>query len=401
MPKTILPLVTFLLLAVSSTHAQGTKADYERALSLDRRTTGKVFRATVTPRWLPGGDTFWYRVDTAPGQSEHVFVDATKGERRGGLTAQSLAELLSQRLGRAVDPGALPGETTRDGEEASSSNETQITFVNETRQDVTLVWIPGGGGERRTYATLKPGEKHRQHTFVGHRWRAETAGGKRLGTFVGQPDDSTATIREDATEENGSSGRSNSQPATPPRDWTAFIRDHNVWIRHRDTNDEAQLSTDGKQDDPYREPFHWSPDGTKLVTMQVVPAQERKVQAVQSSPSDQIQPKVISYDYLKPGDRVARPRPRLFDITKRIQIPVSEDSFPNPWDISHPRWAPDNSAFTFLYNQRGHQLQRVIAIDAQSGQARTLIEETSATFIDYSQKTELRWLEKSGEWIWA
>jgi hypothetical protein len=78
-----------------------------------------------------------------------------------------------------------------------------------------------------------------------------------------------------------------------------------------------------------------------------------------------------------------------------------KNCFRIPWDISHPRWAPDNSAFTFLYNQRGHQLQRVVAIDAQSGQARTLIEETSKTFVDYSQKTELRWLEKSGEWIWA
>jgi dipeptidyl aminopeptidase/acylaminoacyl peptidase len=393
--------VILLLLLTATAFAQGTKADYERALSLDRRTTGKVFRATVTPRWLPGGNAFWYRIDTSPGQSEHVFVDASKGERRDGLNAQSLAELLTRVLGRPVEASALPGETTRESEEAASNSETQITFVNETQQDVNIIWIPGGGGERRTYATLKPGEKHRQHTFVGHRWRVETTSGKRLASFVGQPDEITATIRENANEENGRSVRTDGPPPAPSREWTAFIRDNNVWIRHRDTNDEVQLSTDGKPDDAYREPFHWSPDGAKLIVMQVEPPQEHKVQAVQSSPSDQVQPKVISYDYLKPGDRIAHPRPRLFDIGKRQPIPVSDELFPNPWDVSHPRWAPDNSAFTFLYNQRGHQLQRVIAINAQTGQAKVLIEETSKTFIDYSQKTELRWLEKSGEWLWA
>jgi hypothetical protein len=254
MPKTLLRLV-FLLLAACNVYGQGTKDDYERALSLDRRTTGKVFRTTVTPRWLPGGNAFWYRVDTAPGQSEHVFVDATKGERRGGLNAQTLAEVLTQVLGRRWNP--MRCRVKRPGMVRRRHRTTKRRSPSSTRRDenVTIIWVPDGGGERRTYATLKPGEKHPQHTFVGHRWRVETSGGKRLGTFVGQPDESTATIREDATEENGRSARTNDQPTLPPREWTAFIRDHNVWIRHRDTNDEVQLSTDGKPDDPYRGAF--------------------------------------------------------------------------------------------------------------------------------------------------
>ena len=48
--------------------AQGTKADYERALSLDKRTANKVFRTKATPHWLPGGDSFWYRIEVAPGK---------------------------------------------------------------------------------------------------------------------------------------------------------------------------------------------------------------------------------------------------------------------------------------------------------------------------------------------
>jgi dipeptidyl-peptidase 4 len=385
----------FLISLTTTAFAQGTKADYERALSLDRRTTGKVFRTTVTPHWLPGGNAFWYRVETSRGQFEHVFVDAVKGERRGGLSPQSLAELFSQIVGRPVEPNALPGQTSKDADDDASGSETDITFVNETKVDVTLFWIPDGGGERRAYATLKPGEKHLQHTFVGHRWRAQTSEGKRLATFTGRADPFTAVIQEDTE------ARNNEKPPEPVREWSAFIRDHNVWLRHRENNEEIQLSDDGKSGDAYQEPFHWSPDGTKLIVMQVEPPQEHKVYVVESSPGDQLQPKLQSYDYLKPGDRIAHPRPRLFDLKSRQPVRVREDLFSNPWDISRTRWSPDGSVFTFLYNQRGHQLQRVIAIDARSGEAKTLIEETSSTFIDYAHKTELRWLEKSGEFLWA
>jgi hypothetical protein len=57
---------------------------------------------------------------------------------------------------------------------------------------------------------------------------------------------------------------------------------------------------------------------------------------------------------------VRRERPRLFDLTTREQIPVAEDLFANPWGLSHFRWEPDSSRFTFLYNQRGHQVLRIV-----------------------------------------
>ena len=65
------------------------------------------------------------------------------------------------------------------------------------------------------------------------------------------------------------------------------------------------------KDNAYEEPVLVSPDGTKLVAIQAEPAQERKVYLVESSPKDQLQPKLLSYDYLKPGDRIAHDRPRL------------------------------------------------------------------------------------------
>jgi dipeptidyl aminopeptidase/acylaminoacyl peptidase len=82
-------------------------------------------------------------------------------------------------------------------------------------------------------------------------------------------------------------------------------------------------------------------------------------------------------------------------------IPVAEDLFPNPWDIGNFHWSADGSRFYFLYNQRGHQLERIISVDAKTGEATAIVEERSETFIDYSQKTFLRWLDDTGELIWA
>ena len=154
------------------------------------------------------------------------------------------------------------------------------------------------------------------------------------------------------------------------------------------------------QDNAYGGLMLVSPDGTKLVAIQSEPAQERKVYLVESSPKDQLQPRLLSYDYLKPGDRIAHDRPRLFDLAAKMPIPVKDALFPNPWSISDLRWSPDSASLTFLYNQRGHQVLRVISVDAVTGEARALVEEQSKTFIDYSQKSFFHWLDASRELIW-
>ena len=124
------------------------------------------------------------------------------------------------------------------------------------------------------------------------------------------------------------------------------------------------LFRSGTPDDPYAEPFHWSPDSRHLVVLQTRKAQEHKVCIVESSPRDQLQPKLQTLDYLKPGDRVAHPRPRLFDLSTRKLVSIDESLFSNPWDLDSVEWQPDSQAFTFLYNQRGHQVLQICSVDA-------------------------------------
>ena len=68
----LLPIVAF---------AQGTKADYERSLSLNQRFGGKVFRDRVEPTWAEDGKRMWYAVALPDGKKEFVLVDIEKGIR--------------------------------------------------------------------------------------------------------------------------------------------------------------------------------------------------------------------------------------------------------------------------------------------------------------------------------
>ncbi len=375
-----------LLAAAASAFAQGTKADYDRSRALDRLTAGKVIRDKVAPHWLPGGDSFWYQNDLPRGQKEYVLVDATKGDRRV--------------VAEPPKTPRPPGEELKPRpSEGDSSTETTIHFVNRSGQAAALFWIDTGG-QRHSYGTLKDGEARDQHTFVGHVWWIEGNGGTPLALFEGGgPSDNEAVIEAPQPKPPVNLSPSKPEPRAN-REWRAFIRDNNVWIKHRDTGEEVQLSNDGIPSNAYHEPFHWSPDGTKFVANQTEPGQERKVYLVESSPSDQLQPKLQSYDYLKAGDRIDHPHPHLFDIASRRMIPVKDELFPNPWSIGEFHWAQDSKHFYFVYNQRGHQVLRLIGVEATTGEAKPVIEETSATFIDYSQKSYLHWLDATNEVIW-
>jgi len=141
-----------------------------------------------------------------------------------------------------------------------------------------------------------------------------------------------------------------------------------------------------------------APDGRHAVAWEVVPAQEHPVTVVESSPGDQVQPRVRTLNYLKPGDRIEERWPRLFR-ADGTEVPIDRASFATPWSNDGLRWAADGRSFTFLHNRRGHQLLRLVSVDAATGAVRTVAEETSPTFVDYAHKAWMHWLAED-ELLW-
>ena len=379
--------LVILTLVACNAFGQGSKADYERALSLEERTKNTVFRAKVEPHWMAGGDTFWYQNDLAEGKREFVFVDAVKGERR------VIPEPPAKAPAEPLPAGQTPRASTEGGEE------TRIVFVNHTGAEAMLFWI-NPSGEKKDYGSLKPNGRKEERTYEGHVWVVEDSTGALLGVWRAKSGASEAVIDGHPNLIEPDTDGQAAKPGSKQPPWRPFVSLFNLWVQRGETGEEIPLSEDGTNDNAYGEPMLLSPDSTKLVAMQTEPAQERKVYLVESSPNDQLQPRLLSYDYLKPGDRIAHERPRLFDLATKKSIPIKDDLFPNPWSISDVRWSPDSARFTFLYNQRGHQVLRLISVDAVTGEARTLVDEQSRTFIDYSQKSFAHWLDASHELIW-
>ena len=206
--------------------------------------------------------------------------------------------------------------------------------------------------------------------------------------------------KEDAPRQREPRREGRGGDVSPDGKWKASVREANLWVRASEGGEEFQLTREGNATDGYKAEFAWSPDSRRLVAMRELKGEERKVYLIESSPKDQLQPKLLSYDYLKPGDKIPQEKPHLFDMEKRVEIPIADALFPNPWSIENVRWEPDSRRFTFVYNQRGHQVLRIVAVEAETGATRATVEEQSATFVCYSQKQFAHYADATHEVLW-
>ena len=84
------------------------------------------------------------------------------------------------------------------------------------------------------------------------------------------------------------------------------------------------------------------------------------------------------------------------------QYDVDEKHYPNPFTESGAmdiQWAPNGQEFYVNYNQRGHQVYRILAVN-RTGKVRTVVEEAPKTMVDWTAKTWRHWLHSRGELVW-
>jgi dipeptidyl-peptidase-4 len=386
-PAIILLLVTIL---TSFSHAQGTKADYDRSNKLGQITGKKVLNASLELHWSPDGKTAWYKADEPGGKSHYVTVDLATGKK-------TVSPSPPPALTPALSP-SLPDDIRSE----NNGEECTITFVNKTKAKVKLIWV-NQDGHRTEYGDIAAGELHEQDTYAGHAWIVTDEAGKIVGAFRAAAGGGEAVIdgnRAVAKPKRGEpTSRRDDDPMSPDHHWRAEVRDHNVILLDLKAKTETPLTKDGTAAN-YYEDVYWSPDSKHLVAAKTLDGDHRKVYEVQSSPRDQLQPKLLSFEYLKPGDRIPMTKPHLFAVDDLKEIPVEDKLFPTPWAMEDVRWDADSSRFTFFYNQRGHQVLRVIAVDSATGLAKPVIDEVSNTFIDYAGKYFCHYLDESHEIIW-
>ncbi len=192
---------------------------------------------------------------------------------------------------------------------------------------------------------------------------------------------------------------------SPDSSQIAFVRDNNVWVSGADGADKRQLSFDGTDQDRYAQ-LMWSPDGKKLAALRKEVLSERTILLRESRPADQVQPRYKHLDYAKPGDRLPQCTPALFDVEKGCQVALDRQIARDQYFLDLGQWSPRSDFFTYEYNQRGHQLYELAAVDAQSGAVRSLAVEKSSTFIYYydlwrymfSDGSKMLWISERDDW---
>jgi dipeptidyl aminopeptidase/acylaminoacyl peptidase len=324
--------------------SQGTMADYARAEGLQKRYQPLVTDSPDTPVWIEGTSRFWYR-KTVKGGNAFVLVDAAVPDKRAAFDHDRLAAGISAATHRTYTGVTLPFSTFAYSDAGANAN--AITFMADS-----VNWSCTLTDYQCTRSAARPGG--------GRGGRG--GGGGRFG---------------------GATGDDGMRPSPDGREM-ATIQNFNIAVRSANASEWTTLSQDGSEGNPYTlQSAVWSPDSRMIAAYRVRPGYHRIVHYVVSSPTDQLQPKTMERYYQKPGDVLDLQQPSFFDVATKRETTVDNTLFPNPYDLSRIEWRKDSRAFTFEYNQRGHQVYRVIEVDASNGQARSLMTETSKTFIDY------------------
>ena len=386
------------LLAAAANAASGSKeADYARALSFAHRTEGKVFREVVSPHWLPDQTHFWYRVITGPDTQEYVLVDTQTGNIRRADTVEKLGVTGSEPLKTSTQTSLVSKRSVHTG------NETVIRFNNRMSSDVDIFWLDESG-VRQPYGRVPSGVTIEFHTYAGHVWLVTDLPGSPLGFFEAKTEPLEVQIDGKPFSFKPERPHANRKRSNQSPDKSALVQFTNQNILLVSSPHEMTwLTTNGTPGNPYCGPLAWSPDSQNCVAFSVEEVPRHIVTIVESSPRDQLQPKVQTYDYFKPGDKLPRVQPVLIRIREKKVVPVPTDLFPNnftPDGRIAIRWSPQGDEFYFDYNQRGHQVYRILAVNATNGTVRTVVEERSQTFIDYETKTWRDWLDDTGELLW-
>jgi dipeptidyl aminopeptidase/acylaminoacyl peptidase len=423
-------LATCALFVSSALFAQGTLADYQRAQGLQAKARGLVTNVPSAVTWIGDSDHFWYS-RSVKGGTEFMLGEAGAATKKLAFDHARLAAAISTSTGHTYTALALPFAPAAGGRAGAgragggAPTTAPLTFVDAEKSiqfgvagsmykcslgDYTCakegpIAAPAGGRGGRAAGPED------QDLFPS----PEGPGGDPVDGLEYQPpapQDGDEGIfgrsqqacapqpnrggRQGGQAAGGRAGRLGvgAQFPTPnapevclsfDHKWEAFIQNFNVFVKPVGEGAAFPLSFDGSEGNYYTlRTVAWSPDSRKIAAYHTRPGYDREVHYIESSPTDQVQPKHTTIAYRKPGDALDIAYPALFDLATKKEVEIDHALFPNPYSLSPPVWWKDSRGFTFEYNQRGHQAYTVIEVDGQSGKTRPLIAETTKTFFYYN-----------------
>ncbi|SHG44075.1 S9 family peptidase [Pedobacter caeni] len=341
--KHLLLVVLLINVQVGLAVAQGKLSDYQNAEALNGLMQKKIYNAPANVQWLSAAQQYFYTKRTAGGL-EFIRFNPKGYAKTPAFDQERFATALSAWAKEKIKANDLPilmPVMSNDGQTLKFTYKTEPLSCD--LNSYTLNKAPSVSGRDR------------------HEGRTTSPDGK----------------------------------------WIGYVKNFNIYISDAsDSGKTYQLSKDGISGHHYSPYLYWSPDSKKLAGYKVKSPKPRLTYLIESSPTDQLQPKLRSRIYAKPGDSLDQFSPSLFLIETKKQIPVDNSAIPEQFNLTEPVWRKDSRAFTYEYNKRGHQQYSVMEVNV-AGISRELIREESKTFITYSRKKYRFDLADGNEIIWA
>ena len=220
---------------------------------------------------------------------------------------------------------------------------------------------------------------------------------------------------------SGGAGQAANEIRSPDGRRVAFVRDHNLWVRERESKKETQLTTDGEKDFAYatnnagwtksdRPIVLWSPDSSRIATFQ---HDGRKVGEMYLVDTRVGHPNLQAWKYPLPGDEHIFMLHRVvIDVEARKVVRLEMEPDPHRstlcdhivcrgGDWADVHWSEDSTRLAFVSTSRDHKHEQLFVSDVASGAVRKVLEEKVDTFFESGNgKVNWRVLFPSNEVIW-
>ncbi|WP_235297129.1 S9 family peptidase [Portibacter marinus] len=199
-----------------------------------------------------------------------------------------------------------------------------------------------------------------------------------------------------------------------------YIDDWNLWMRHLETGQETQLTTDGFENFGYATDnagwrqgpgpiVLWSPDSKKIATYR---QDQRHVSDMYLVKTTVGAPELMQWKYPLPMDEKIIQIHRVIIDTESGEI-VKLNIDPDPRrgtlcdDIScsgafdDNEWSPDSKKLAFVSSSRDHKVAQLRIADAATGEVRDVYKEVSPTQYESGRRAiNWRYLPLTEEFIW-
>jgi dipeptidyl aminopeptidase/acylaminoacyl peptidase len=320
-------------LAVGQDSGQARGALFTRLVEMRSMVRG----GAVQPRWLADGSSFWY-AEGGPGRTVVNRVDPRSNTITPFFDVPRLRRAIAEALGHEPPFQGVPFETF-----SLIDRETAARFSLEGRD-----WRIELSSYRVTAVPARPAAD------------VERATPRRVRAAYPATTADLFEIR------------------SPTGQWFLGEQNHDLVLRSTIDGRIEPLTTGGTEEVPWdMAGARWSNDGLRVAALKVDNRGVSRVPVVHwLKPVEEIEWRYLT----RTGGWLPQPTLHLIDVISKRAVPVDLGRDPEPY-LHLVDWTPDGSAFVLSAMDREHKRLRVLVANPTTGAARTVLTETSPTYI--------------------